>query len=147
MVNINGLEEINGENYPLDIWSAYMQGAVAGLPVEQLDTPSPDLKLKIKTDGYAYKEPEKTSKTDGTTRGGTTRGGTTGGTTGETTSGTTSETTRPTTVPGVPKFRPPSVAQPPTSPSQPPGMPQRQTPPVYGQPPVAQPTYPRPAQY
>ncbi|HKH76360.1 MAG TPA: PBP1A family penicillin-binding protein, partial [Rubrobacteraceae bacterium] len=28
MVNINGLPEINGENYPLDIWSLYMQGAV-----------------------------------------------------------------------------------------------------------------------
>jgi len=122
MVNINGLEEINGENYPLDIWSAYMQGAVEGLPVEQLDTPSPDLKLKIKTGGYAYKEPEKTSKTDGTT----------GGTTGETTGGTTSETTRPTTVPGVPRPRPPSVAQPSASPSQPPGTSQQQTPPVYG---------------
>ena len=138
MVGINGLEEINGANYPLDIWSAYMQGAAQGLPVEQLDTPSPDLKLKIKTGGYAYKEPEKTSKTDGTT----------GGKTGETTGGTTSETTRPTTVPGVPRSRPPNVAQPSTSPSQPPGTPQQQTtPPVYGQSPAAQPTYPRPAQY
>jgi penicillin-binding protein 1A len=124
MVNINGLEEINGENYPLDIWSAYMQGAVGGLPVEQLDTPSPDLKLKIKTSGYAYDEPEKTSTTGGTT-GGTTRGGTTG----ETTGGTTSETTGPSTVPGVPSSRTPAT-------------PQQQTPPVYGQPAIS-----RSAQY
>ena len=138
MVNINGLEEINGENYPLDIWSAYMQGAVADLPVQQLDAPSPDLKLKIKTGGYAYKEPEKKGTTGGTT-GGTTRGGTTGETTG---GGTTSETTGPTTVPGVPTSRPPVAAQPSLSPSQQPLTPQQQTPPVN-----ALPANPRPAQY
>lgn len=149
MVNINGLEEINGENYPLDIWSAYMQGAVAGLPAEQLDAPSPDLKLKVKTGGYAYKEPEKTSTTGGTT-GRTTKGGTTGGgTTEETTGGrTTPEATRPKTVPEAPTPRIPSVAQPsPPKPSQQPVMPRQQTQPVYGQPPAAQPAYPRSPQY
>ena len=58
MVNINGLEEINGENYPLDIWSLYMQGAVQKYPtVEQFDTPGPDLNLEVKTDGRTYVEP------------------------------------------------------------------------------------------
>ena len=153
MVGINGLEEINGENYPLDIWSAYMQGAVQGLPVQQLDAPSPDLKLKVKTSGYAYEEPEKKGTTGGTT-GRTTKGGTTGeatggeptgGSTNSESGGNTSETTRPTTVPDTPSSRTPGAAQPSTSPSQPPS--QRQTPPVYGQPPATQPTYPRPAQY
>src|ERR671917_280997 len=57
MVNINGLEEINGENYPLDIWSQYMQGAVQKFPVQQFDTPSPDLGLEVKTDGRTYVKP------------------------------------------------------------------------------------------
>jgi penicillin-binding protein 1A len=57
MVNINGLEEINGENYPLDIWSLYMQGAVQRFPVQQFDTPSPDLALEVKTDGRTYVKP------------------------------------------------------------------------------------------
>jgi penicillin-binding protein 1A len=57
MVNINGLEEINGENYPLDIWSLYMQNAVQKYPVEQFDSPSPDLNLEVKTDGRAYVKP------------------------------------------------------------------------------------------
>ncbi|MDP8899878.1 MAG: penicillin-binding transpeptidase domain-containing protein, partial [Actinomycetota bacterium] len=57
MVNINGLEEINGENYPLDIWSLYMQGAVQQFPVQQFDTPSPDLALEVKTDGRTYVKP------------------------------------------------------------------------------------------
>jgi penicillin-binding protein 1A len=57
MVNINGLEVVNGENYPLDIWSLYMQSAVQKYPVEQFDTPSPDLNLEVKTDGRSYVEP------------------------------------------------------------------------------------------
>jgi penicillin-binding protein 1A len=58
MVNINGLYEINGENYPLDIWSLYMQSAVQKYPIQQFDTPSPDLHLEVKTDGRAYVKPE-----------------------------------------------------------------------------------------
>jgi penicillin-binding protein 1A len=54
MVNINGLEEINGENYPLDIWSLFMQGATEGLPVEEFREPSPRLDLDAKTSGRAY---------------------------------------------------------------------------------------------
>lgn len=59
MVNIRGYSEINGENFPLDIWSAYMKQAVQDFPVEAFDTPSPALKLKIKKDGRTYKEPER----------------------------------------------------------------------------------------
>jgi penicillin-binding protein 1A len=69
MVNINGLEVVNGENYPLDIWSLYMQSAVQKYPVEQFDTPRPDLNLEVKTDGRTYvkpppppKPPEKTTE-------------------------------------------------------------------------------------
>ncbi|CAA9462128.1 MAG: Multimodular transpeptidase-transglycosylase [uncultured Rubrobacteraceae bacterium] len=58
MVNINGLEEINGENYPLDIWSLYMQSAVQKYPVRQFDAPSPDLHLEVKTDDRTYVKPE-----------------------------------------------------------------------------------------
>jgi len=59
MVDINGLEQINGENYPLDIWSLYMQSAVQKYPtVRQFDTPSPDLHLEVKTDGRTYVKPE-----------------------------------------------------------------------------------------
>ncbi len=57
MVNINGLEKINGENYPLDIWSLYMQGAAQKFPVQQFDSPSPDLALEVKTDGRTYVKP------------------------------------------------------------------------------------------
>jgi penicillin-binding protein 1A len=58
MVNINGLDVVNGENYPLDIWSLYMQGAVQKYPtVEQFDTPSSDLNLEVKTDGRTYVKP------------------------------------------------------------------------------------------
>ncbi len=57
MVNVNGLPEINGENYPLDIWSLYMQGAAQKYPVEQFDSPGPDLNLEVKTDGRAYVKP------------------------------------------------------------------------------------------
>ncbi|HEX2738950.1 MAG TPA: penicillin-binding transpeptidase domain-containing protein, partial [Rubrobacter sp.] len=57
MVNINGLEQINGENYPLDIWSLYMQSAVQKYPVQEFDAPSPDMDLEVKTDGRAYVKP------------------------------------------------------------------------------------------
>jgi penicillin-binding protein 1A len=58
MVNINGLPEVNGENYPLDIWSLYMQSAVQRYPIEQFDAPDPELNLEVKTDGRAYVKPE-----------------------------------------------------------------------------------------
>ena len=58
MVNINGLQQINVENYPLDIWSLYMQSAVQRYPIQQFDTPSPDLHLEVKTDGRTYVKPE-----------------------------------------------------------------------------------------
>jgi penicillin-binding protein 1A len=54
MVYVRGFPEINGENFPLDIWSLYMQEVTKDLPVQQLDTPSSDLKLGIKTGGHAY---------------------------------------------------------------------------------------------
>jgi penicillin-binding protein 1A len=66
MVNINGLPEINGENYPLDIWSLYMQSAVQKFPVQQFDVPSPFLDLQIKTDGRAYDKPEETTQEENT---------------------------------------------------------------------------------
>src|SRR5215211_7850743 len=58
MVNINGLDVVNGENYPLDIWSLYMQSAVQKYPIKQFDTPSSDLHLEVKTDGRTYVKPE-----------------------------------------------------------------------------------------
>jgi penicillin-binding protein 1A len=68
MVNINGLTEVNGENYPLDIWSLYMQNAVQMFPVQQFDVPSPYLDLEVKTDGRTYVKPEEPKeKTDVTT--------------------------------------------------------------------------------
>jgi penicillin-binding protein 1A len=69
MVNINGLTEINGENYPLDIWSLYMQSAVSMFPEQEFDVPSPYMNLRIKTDGHAVPPPEETTveSTDETT--------------------------------------------------------------------------------
>ena len=69
MVNINGLTEINGENYPLDIWSLYMQSAVQMFPEQEFDVPSPYMDLRIKTDGHAVPPPEETTveSTDKTT--------------------------------------------------------------------------------
>jgi len=58
MVNINGLDVVNGENYPLDVWSLYMQSAVQKYPIKQFDTPSSDLHLEVKTDGRTYVKPE-----------------------------------------------------------------------------------------
>jgi penicillin-binding protein 1A len=58
MVNINGLQQVNGENYPLDIWSLYMQSAVQKYPVQPLEVPSPELHLEVKTDGRTYVKPE-----------------------------------------------------------------------------------------
>ncbi|MGH3146017.1 MAG: transglycosylase domain-containing protein [Rubrobacter sp.] len=57
MININGLPKINGENYPLDIWSLYMQSAAQKFPVQEFDEPSPDLDLEVKTDDRAYVKP------------------------------------------------------------------------------------------
>ncbi|MBA2535055.1 MAG: penicillin-binding protein [Rubrobacter sp.] len=76
MVGINGLDVVNGENYPLDIWSLYMQSAVQKYSVEQFDAPGPDPNLEVKTDGRSYvkpppppEPPEKTTeeKNDGET--------------------------------------------------------------------------------
>jgi penicillin-binding protein 1A len=54
MIYVRGFPEVNGENFPLDIWSLYMQEATKDLPVQQLDTPSSDLELKIGVGGRAY---------------------------------------------------------------------------------------------
>ena len=54
MIYVRGFPEVNGENFPLDIWSLYMQEATKDLPVQQLDTPSSAFRLGIKTDGRAY---------------------------------------------------------------------------------------------
>ena len=67
MVNINGLTEVNGENYPLDIWSVYMQSAVQMFPEQQFDVPSPYMDLQVKTDGRTYVKPETTEDTHETT--------------------------------------------------------------------------------
>jgi penicillin-binding protein 1A len=67
MVNINGLPEINGENYPLDIWSLYMQDAVSMYPEQEFDIPSPYMDLQIKSDGRAVPPQETTEDTDETT--------------------------------------------------------------------------------
>jgi penicillin-binding protein 1A len=67
MVNINGLPEINGENYPLDIWSLYMQDAVSMYPEQEFDVPSPFMDLQIKSDGRAVPPQETTEDTDETT--------------------------------------------------------------------------------
>jgi penicillin-binding protein 1A len=67
MVNINGLPEINGENYPLDIWSLYMQDAVSMYPEQEFDIPSPFMDLQIKSDGRAVPPQETTEDTDETT--------------------------------------------------------------------------------
>jgi penicillin-binding protein 1A len=64
MVNINGLSQVNGENYPLDIWSLYMQSAVQMFPEQQFNVPSPYLDLQVKTDGRTYVKPEPTEDTD-----------------------------------------------------------------------------------
>ncbi len=54
MIYVRGFPEVNGENFPLDIWSLYMQEATKDLPVQQLDTPSSEQNLGIKTGGRAY---------------------------------------------------------------------------------------------
>jgi penicillin-binding protein 1A len=54
MIYVRGFPEINGENFPLDIWSLYMQEVAKELSVQQLDTPSSALKLGIKTGGNSY---------------------------------------------------------------------------------------------
>jgi penicillin-binding protein 1A len=105
MVNINGLPVINGENYPLDIWSLYMQSAVQKFPEQQFDVPSPYLDLEIKTDGRAYDKPEETTAEESTQDTGS-----------ETTTDAGSESTAPQTTPptiieeegsGAPEYAPP----------------------------------------
>ncbi len=111
MINIDGLQQVNGENFPLDIWSSYMQQAVQEYPtVKQFDYPGPSLDLKVKTDGRAYVKPtlkpvfkpKKKSKKD-TVIGGFTFPGASGGTTstGSTTPKSPSGTTPGITIPGV----------------------------------------------
>jgi penicillin-binding protein 1A len=74
MLYVRGFPEINGENFPLDIWSLYMQEAVQDMPVQQFNTPSPDLNLQIKTGGRslgkAVKEPttKESTKKEGATK-------------------------------------------------------------------------------
>jgi penicillin-binding protein 1A len=80
MINIRGFPEINGENFPLDIWSLYMQEVAKSLPVEELDSPSSGLELRVKKSGRAVEKPntakEKTAET--------TRESTTSATSGQT---------------------------------------------------------------
>ena len=88
MVNIRGYQQINGENFPLDIWSDYMQEAVSEYPeVRQFDTPSSDLDLE-------REKPEKDEK---------------GGTTGET---TTSPEDEYRVLPAPPGYEPDPSAKP-----------------------------------
>ena len=110
MVNIDGLQQVNGENFPLDIWSAYMQQAVQEFPtVKQFDYPSPSLDLKVKTDGRAYVKPTlkpiikpKKHKKDIVIGGFTFRGSSGGTSPGNTTPKPPSGTTTPgITVPGA----------------------------------------------
>ncbi|AHY45787.1 penicillin-binding protein, 1A family [Rubrobacter radiotolerans] len=65
MVNIRGYEEINGENFPLDIWSNYMQGAVQYYDVQQFDTPSSSLDLEVENGGNVRASAGGSSDDDG----------------------------------------------------------------------------------
>jgi penicillin-binding protein 1A len=57
MVNVHGLEEVNGRTLPLDIWADYMQEATAGAP--PLDFPEPDYgEFSTLERGYAADPPE-----------------------------------------------------------------------------------------
>jgi penicillin-binding protein 1A len=127
MVNINGLPEVNGENYPLDIWSLYMQSAVQKFPIQQFDVPSPFLNLEIKTDGLAYDKPEETTAEETTEESTEERTEDTGSE--ETTEDTASETTAPeeTTTP------PPTVREDLAAPERPFARPPQQRGPGVGQ--------------
>lgn len=46
MVNIRGQEEINGSDFPLDIWSAFMLQATEDIPAQEFEEPDPDLELE-----------------------------------------------------------------------------------------------------
>lgn len=50
MVNIQGYEEINGANLPLDIWSSYMQQAASSYPEEPLSEPGEDFVESLEDD-------------------------------------------------------------------------------------------------
>lgn len=69
MININGLPEINGENYPLDIWSNYMQGVVPYYDVQQFDTPSPILDLDVENGDGVVTEPDEDETTSSSSSG------------------------------------------------------------------------------
>ena len=118
MINVRGFPEINGENFPLDIWSLYMQEAVKEMPVQELATPSSDLKLKVKTDGRATSKPAET----------------TGKTKGSTTKGKTKEKSSQSSTPNSGQQQQPAFQPPPPSnqPQQPPTDPK--PPPIYGRP-------------
>ncbi len=62
MINIRGYEEINGENFPLDIWSNYMQGAVGYFDEQQFDAPNPSLDLDIENGDGTTGGPETTGE-------------------------------------------------------------------------------------
>jgi len=72
MINVRGFPEINGENFPLDIWSLYMQEVAKDLPVQQLDTPGPDIKLQVKTDGRTSGKSKSAGETTSKTKEATT---------------------------------------------------------------------------
>lgn len=62
MVGIRGYEKIDGGAFPMDIWTLYMQRAMQEYPeVQQFSPPSPDMNLKIKTDGRALAPPPPTT--------------------------------------------------------------------------------------
>jgi penicillin-binding protein 1A len=119
MINVRGFPEINGENFPLDIWSLYMQEAVKEMPVQELDTPSSDLKLQVKTDGRATSKP---AETTGKTKGSTTRGS-------KTKESKSSRSSTPNSGQQQPAFQPPPPSN---QPQQPPDDPR--PPPIYGRP-------------
>ena len=118
MINVRGFPEINGENFPLDIWSLYMQEAVKEMPVQELDAPSPDLKLQVRSDGRAVSKPAETT--------GKTKGSTTKGKSGESKG---SQSSTPSFGQQQPNFQPPSPSN---QPQRPPVNPR--PPPIYGQP-------------
>jgi penicillin-binding protein 1A len=64
MINVRGYQQINGENFPLDIWAAYMSRAVQKYPYAEFEEPSDTLNLEVKRDGRAYSRPERSGRGD-----------------------------------------------------------------------------------
>ena len=56
----------------MDIWSLYMQEVAKDLPVQQLDTPGPDIKLQVKTDGRTSGKSKSAGETTSKTKEATT---------------------------------------------------------------------------